>query len=565
MHSRLPLFRNLVLLCLVALCTALVPVRGIGSTDDASPNIVLILTDDQRWDTLWAMPNLQSELVAPGMDFTNAFVVNSLCCPSRASILTGKYSHTTLVYEDTGTYGGFGAFRDRRTIATWLHDDGYHTGLVGKYLNGYKDSKAGYIPPGWDRWFALLQGSDIGMKYYYNYGVSDQGVLKYYHSADADYSTDVLAAQADSFIRTSDPGQPLFLYFATSAPHEPATPPTRYANAFSDLTPYRPPNFNEADVSDKPAYVRNVNLLGQKQIDGIDALRIDQYRTLLAVDDAIGTIASALADTGRLSNTMIVFASDNGLTWGEHRRKGKLVPYEESIRIPLVVRYDPLVLNRGTDDHLVTNLDLASTFTEISGARGVALEGSSLVPLLAQSSVTWRDDFLVEHMNTNRVVPGFCAVRGETSLYVTYETGEEELYDLTADPYELDNIAYDQNSGSTVAADRTRLEELCDPPPPGFVFPYDALPPSQPTSLTATAPGSAEVDLSWAGSTDNVAVTGYSVYRDGVALGTVDRSTLAYADLSVLPSTTYTYTVDAFDAAGNHSLPSDPAVVTTPP
>jgi arylsulfatase A-like enzyme len=553
-----------VVACLLALCTALVPARGIGSTRDTAPNIVVILTDDQRWDTLWAMPNLQSELVAPGMTFTNAFVVNSLCCPSRATILTGKYSHTTLVYDDVGAYGGFAAFRDKQTVARWLHDDGYHTGLIGKYLNGYKESKVGYIPPGWDRWFALLQGSDTGMKYYYDYSVSDQGVLKSYGSDEADYSTDVLAGQADSFIRTSAPGQPLFLYFATSAPHEPATPPVRYANEFSDLPPARPPNYNEADVSDKPTYVRNVNLLGHRQIDAIDALRVDQYRALLAVDDAIGTIVTALADTGRLSNTLIVFASDNGYTWGEHRRRGKLVPYEESIRIPLVVRYDPLVLTPGTDDHLVTNLDLASTFTEVSGATGKALEGMSLVPLLSRSSVTWRDDFLVEHMN-GRVVPGYCALRDETSLYVTYQTGEEELYDLTADPYELDNRAYDPTFASTVAADRTRLQELCDPPPPGFVFAYDALPPSQPTSLTATAPRSREVDLSWAASTDNVAVTGYTVYRDGAVVGTVDGATLGYDDLTALPSTTYTYTVDAFDAAGNHSPPSDPAVVTTPP
>jgi N-acetylglucosamine-6-sulfatase len=542
-----------------------IPVHHPRAAATTAPNIVLILTDDQRWDTLWAMPNVQSELVAHGIDFTNAFVVNSLCCPSRASILTGEYSHSTMVYDDGGPYGGFQAFRDAETTATWLHAAGYHTGLIGKYLNRYMRENETYIPPGWDRWFgALLSRTNNESAYYYDYYMSDQGVESYFGYGDANYSTDVYAAQADSFIRTTDADQPLFLYLAPAAPHEPATPPTRYATEFSELPPSRPPNFNERDVSDKPSYIRKLRHLTKAQQAAIDALRINQYRTLLGADDAVGTVVKALSDTGRLDNTMIVFASDNGLTWGEHRNRGKIVPYEESIRVPLVIRYDPLVAIPSTDDHLVTNLDLASTFTELAGAQGVGLEGLSLIPLLAKTPVAWRNDFLVEHLRGTAVVPTYCAVRNEGFIYITYDTAEEELYDLASDPYELVNVASDPAYASTVASLRVRLQTLCDPPPPGFTFPYDALAPSQPTALSGTAPSSTEVDLTWSPSTDNVAVTGYTIYRDGATLATVDGTTLSYADATVEPGTTYTYTVDAFDAAGNHSVVSDPFVITTP-
>src|SRR5207249_4084435 len=153
----------------------------------------------------------------------------------------------------------------------------------------------------------------------------------------------------------------------------------------------------QADVSDKPAYVQKHRSLSKSLQDTIDSFRVDQYRTQLAVDDAVGTVITALSDTGRLANTMIVLASDNGHTWGEHRLLGKIVPYEESIRIPLVVRYDAVITAPGTDDHLVTNLDLASTFTDLTGATGEGLEGQSLMPLLSRTPVTWRQDFLVEH------------------------------------------------------------------------------------------------------------------------------------------------------------------------
>ena len=546
----------------------------VASTSSSSatttlPNIVLILTDDQRSDTLGtpgaALPNIQSELMDHGISFSNSFVVNSLCCPSRSSILTGKYSHTTGVYKNEMPNGGYKSFNATSTVATWLHGAGYRTGLIGKYLNGYKTANAATIPPGWDRWFVLAQGkTDTESAYYLNYSVSDQGALVSYGGTDADYSTDVFASQADSFIRTTSGSQPLFLELATAAPHSPATPPSRYSTSFSTLTPYRPPNYNEADVSDKPAYIRALSKLGSSARSNIDAFRINQYRTLLGVDDAVGKVVQALQDTGRLANTMIVFYSDNGLTWAEHRwKKGKLVPYEESIRVPLVIRYDPYTQSPGsTDAHPVTNIDLAPTFAELAGVTAPGAEGTSLMPLITGTSTGWRTDLLIEHLQGTDPVPSFCAVRNEQYMFATYGTGEQELYDLSADPYELTNQIANPSYAGTASSLRARDQQLCTPVPPGFAF--DKTPPSTPTGLTATTPSSTEVDLSWTASTDNIGVTGYTIYRDGNVIGTVSGSTLSFPDTTVSPGTTYTYTVDAFDLNENHSPQSDPVSVTTP-
>jgi N-acetylglucosamine-6-sulfatase len=526
-----------------------------------SPNIVYIVTDDQRWDTLWAMPSVQSELVAHGVVFSNAFVVNPLCCPSRASVLTGTYSHTHTVYNGIGLGGD--VFDDSSTVATWLDSAGYQTGLVGKYLNGYVT--ASYVPPGWDRWVAFI--SQRGMGSYFNYSLTVDGLVVQYGAEESDYSSDVLAAEADSFIRAADPAAPVFLYFSPNAPHGPYIPAPRHVAQFSDLEPWRPPSYNEADVSDKPEWVRRTRKLGSAYQEKLDGIVKDQYRTLLAVDEAVAIIMAALADTGRLSNTMVLLSSDNGYLWGEHRLIHKRAAYEESIRTPLVVRYDPLTSVPGTVANLVANIDYAPTFAELAGFAPPDVEGMSLLPLLSDPELPWREDFLVEYRKGGGVpkAPSYCAVRSEGFSYVVNDTSEEELYDLASDPYQLGNVAADSTWASELAALRTRAQELCDPPPPGFAFAYDALAPSVPSGLTAMAMGPTQVDLTWTASTDDVGVTGYTVFRDGVTLATVDGGATSYSDLTVVPSTTYSYTVDAFDAAGNHSAQSEAAVVTTPP
>jgi N-acetylglucosamine-6-sulfatase len=436
------------------------------------PNVVLVVTDDQRWDSLWAQPNVRSLLVSHGTDFRQGFVENPLCCPSRVSILTGKYSHTTGVW---GNGGGFAKFKssglDRSTVATWLTAAGYRTGLFGKYLNGYCQANASYIPPGWTRWVAFDGPSnDCGQGSYYGFTVSDQGVAKTLPTSV--YSTDYLATQAVNFIKGTSATQPLFLMLATKAPHAPYTPPTRYATRFSTLAPYQPASFNEANVSDKPAWVRAIAPWTPTQTSNKQKSIKNIYRTLLGVDDAVHQIADTLQATGRLQDTLFIYMSDNGEQWGEHRLGGKNDPYLEGIRIPLVIRYDPLGSTARVDTtHIAMNVDIAQTIAAAAGVTAPGAEGRSLLPLLSGTPPTWRSDALAEHIaSAGGLSPTFCEVHSLDWAYTQYSTGEEELYNLKTDPLELQNQAANPADSSTLSTQRTRLHQLCQPTPPGFTF-----------------------------------------------------------------------------------------------
>jgi N-acetylglucosamine-6-sulfatase len=466
--------RSFILVVVVSLTAATPAARVARSEPSTAPNIVLILTDDQRYDQLARMPTVKSELIGRGVRFGRAFVVNPLCCPSRATILTGRYSHGTQVYGNSPPYGGFQTFHElgeeSSTIATWLHDAGYHTALVGKYLNGYTPDQVSWVPPGWDRWNALASRDD-NTDFYYDYTMSIDGQAATYGADAADYSTDVLAADADQAIRETPSDQPLFLYFAPTAPHKPWTPPPRYADACANVSFPHTDAFNEADVSDKPAYISSRPPIAPTQQANIDASFRDQCRALLAVDDAVGTILDALADTGRLSDTLLMFASDNGVALGEHRWRTKKVPYEEAIRVPLVVRYDPVTGGTPSTDHaLVANIDFAPTFAAAAGAPTPDVDGSSLLPLLSDPATPWRTRFLIEHMDTDTFapVPTYCALRNRRFLYVDYATGEEELYDLGSDPRELQNLAADPAWAAKRKTLHRSLVSLCDPPPPNY-------------------------------------------------------------------------------------------------
>ena len=265
----------------------------------------------------------------------------------------------------------------------------------------------------------------------------------------------------------------MFLYFAPHAPHEPATPARPDADAFSDLAPWRPPSFDEVDVSDKPAYLRAEEPLSASRVASIDRFRLDQYRSLRSVDRAVGSILDALADTERLSNAMIVFMSDNGMLWGEHRWTNKLVPYEESVRVPFVIRADSLIDQVGRDDHLVLNVDLAPTFAELAGIDAPKSEGRSLLQLLSSARGSWRTDFLMEHLRMDEGgVTTYCGVHSRRYVYIDYATGEEELYDLDNDPFQLTNMAGNRAYGDVLRAERDRLRQLCSPRPPGFTISF---------------------------------------------------------------------------------------------
>lgn len=451
------------LLVVAASVTFLGPVEPAAAQTPDPPDIVLIVSDDQRWDTLWAMPIVRTELAGRGVAFPNAFVVNPVCCPSRASILTGDYSHTTMVYRQAPPFGRSEWFDDSSTLATWLDDAGYTTGLFGKYLDGYQHSAlTGVVPPGWDRWVAFVHAA------YLDYKLTIDGEVRSFGSSPSDHSTRVLAQEAVEFVERAE--GPLFLVFAPAAPHAPAIPAPGDATAFEDLPEARPPSFDEADVSDKPTWVRELPALERADEQAIDLFRRDQYRSLLSVDRAVRAILGALERTGRLENALVVLTSDNGIHHGEHRWTKKEAPYEESIRVPLVVRWDaadwPVPAR---PEELALNIDLAPT---IAGIAGVVPprppDGRSLVPVLAGRADGWREDFLIEHLENTNPVPTFCAVRSATAKYVRYATGEEELYDLVADPFELENLAGVPSSRAELLGLRDRLRELCVPPPPGF-------------------------------------------------------------------------------------------------
>jgi len=426
----------------------------------SKPSIVFILTDDQRWDTLDGMPTVRTELAEHGITFANGFVSDPLCCPSRASILTGQYAHSTGVWQNKPPYGGFPAFhQDRSTIATWLRRAGYRTALFGKYLNRYKGT---YVPPGWEKWEAIAGAVDP-YDLYYRYTLNIDGRLVKHGNRPEDYSTNVLADDAVDFIRHTQGS--LFVYFAPYAPHAPARPAPEDKDRIPDVRPLRPPSFNEPDVSDKPGWVRNLPPIAPAKQRKIDQLHRKTYATLLSVDRAVGRIVDALAETGRLHNTLIVFMSDNGFLFGEHRFFNKAVPYEEAIRVPLIVRYDRLIRSPRIDRHLVVNIDIAPTFAAFARVSSPGAEGVSFLPLLSDSDPPWRSDFLVEHMNLLHV-PSLCGVRSERFMYVHYATGEDELYDLQDDPYELQNAVGEARFADVLRGLRRREKQLCNPPPP---------------------------------------------------------------------------------------------------
>ncbi len=451
--------------CRSVLVLLLLTVAFVAAAEHASaakPNVVLVLTDDQRWDTLSAMPTVSDELIAKGVTFSNAVVSNARCCPSRTSTLTGQYSQRTRIYRNPG----FPRFDDSSTIATWLQDDGYRTGLIGKYLIGYRGP---YIPPGWDEWASFTRSAN-----YYNYSLAVNGTTEAYGTRASDYSTDVLAAKADAFVRSTRPDTPLFLVLSPFAPHGrlgdrlEATPAPRHVDRFGPplLDPWRPLSYNEEDVSDKPDWIQRLDPLTPDRGTKIDRFRQTQLEALQAVDEAVGTIVAALEDTGRLANTMIVFTSDNGHAWGEHRWHRKAAPYEESIRVPLVVRYDPLTNRRRVDGHLAANIDLAPTFADVAGVQAPDAQGRSLVPLLKRRRPAWGRHILLEHVSPP--IPTFCGIRTNRHTYVQYVGGQEELYDLALDPYQLESLEREPSARRAIVSFRKKVADKCRPHPPAY-------------------------------------------------------------------------------------------------
>jgi arylsulfatase A-like enzyme len=303
-----------------------------AATAAAQLNIVVILSDDERADSNVRMRHVQRLLAAHGVIFANAFATTSECCPSRASILTGQYSHHTGVVQNFGLRS-YPQFDERSNLAVWLHDAGYETALVGKYLNDYTVYGNHHVPRGWSDWQAIDTRPE---EKYYDYSVNENGKLVHYGTAASDYSTDVLADKAVRFVEKAR--EPFFLYFAPIAPHLPAIPAERDISTPLTL-PRTRPDFNERDLSDKPWHRLYRRVLGFAAVHYLDReIEGRQLRALRELDRKVAELVRSLEERGVLDRTIIIYASDNGFLWGEHRLGGKIWPYEESIRVPLVVR-----------------------------------------------------------------------------------------------------------------------------------------------------------------------------------------------------------------------------------
>jgi N-acetylglucosamine-6-sulfatase len=433
---------------------------------DTRPNIIFILTDDQPFHTLAYMPTVKKELVANGVNFTSGFVTTPLCCPSRASILTGEYAHNHKDYTDEYPVGGAPKFNDTSTFATWLQAAGYTNAYFGKYLNEYDGLQPpGRVPPGWADWKAFLGREPIS-GYYFNFTFSENGKEVSYPKNKDNYSADVITRAAVDFINRSK-DQPFFLMLGYYNPHSNYISAPRHKDTFRsgsgwEWTPHRPPNFMEADVSDKPAYMR---ALVPTPKETVDVAEIQILRSLLSVDDGVASILNILKQTGLENNTIIVYLTDNGLTIGEHNfGLDKDCPYDECAHVPFIV-YAPWLYPARTDNSLVANIDLAPTFAEWTGAKCPnTVNGTSLVPLLKTPGLAWRDELMLEHWRTLKgvgsLIPNWNAVRTTEWKYVELETGECELYDLKGDPYELQNLCNKPEYAKTQAALKQRLEVL---------------------------------------------------------------------------------------------------------
>jgi len=439
------------------------PYRVPLTTDRAGPpDIVLVLTDDQRPDTVRWMPTVTRRIRDKGTRFTRTVASTPTCCPSRASIVTGRYARETGVYGNTAPDGGWRTFlangNEQHTLATALQAQGYRTGLVGKYFNGFAQNDngaaAGHRPPGWDLF--LTFASETGA--YLDYTLTDGGVLG---SHVEDYSTDVLGARAARFVRRTPADQPLFLMFTPFAPHKPYRAPRRHRGTL-DLPSYRPDSVTHS-VQDKPAFLRDRPRVPQH---AIDAIRTKQQEMLLAVDEAVAGVLRSLRRSGRLANTLVVYMSDNGLLIGDHHTIGKDMPYRFATDVPLLLRWDGHLPPGGVDKRLVSTVDVTETILRAAGAT----MPTSGVDLLAPPA---RDHIVLEGRRWQRLDgsvphPAFCGVRTERWLFVRWGDGFEELYDHEFDRSETVNQVADPARLPVVDALRDTARASCVPEPPGF-------------------------------------------------------------------------------------------------
>ncbi len=434
----------------IALSARSRPSQETGSID--RPNIIFVLIDDLRWDALGAAghpfvrtPHID-RIAHEGLRLTRAFVSNPLCSPSRGTFLTGRYASTHGIIDN----------RERSeqshhlpTFAPALQAAGYATAYVGKWHMGKDDSAR----PGWDHWVGF-GGQGLHFDPELNFNGERRRV--------PGYTADILSDVAVDYIREPR-GQPFLLYLSHKAVHAPYSPAERHADLYAAEPIAQNPAYFD-DLAGKPAVTPNLTpeLTDNMTTDDFVPQARNQLRMITSVDDGIGRIFEALAETDQLENTVFIFTSDNGYLWGEHGRRGKRLPYEDSIRVPLHVRY-PEVISAGTvRDDLVSNVDLAPTFLELAGAPiDPAMQGRSLLPLWRGEDDSWRDMLYFEYIAEKHKAdaPGWRAVRTPRWKYVSYtdRVGMDELYDMRADPWELTNLIREEELSGVMDELRARL------------------------------------------------------------------------------------------------------------
>jgi N-acetylglucosamine-6-sulfatase len=413
------------------------------------PNVIVIETDDQNQSDMQYMPATQAILGAHGTTFQNSYVEYPLCCPSRATFLTGQYAHNHHV-TTTELPNGYNGLDHSNTLAVWLRRAKYKTAMVGKFLNGYgindgipePVSDVREIPPGWTQWYALTGGSEQRR---YQYKLNENGKVVRYGGGARNYVEDVLDSKANKLIKRWAPNpKPFFLWFTPSAPHGESGTPSwstrdpepapRFLGTAGDATAPRNPNFNEADVTDKPDQIRNQPKMSDDVINDIDRRFRGRLESLRSVDEEVTRIMRLLGKTHDRRKTYIFFTSDNGLLLGAHRLEFKDYLYEEATRVPLIIR-GPNIPENAVRDQLVSNIDLAPTIVQVTRATPRrTMDGISLLPLISDPGAQANRTLLFEAFDT-----GTFGVRQGDWAFNQYDNGDRELYNLKADPFELES------------------------------------------------------------------------------------------------------------------------------
>ncbi len=484
-------------LAVIAIGAAALELPGddeVVATLGSRPNVIVIMTDDQDQASVNVMRTVQGKLAARGVTFANSYVTTPECCPSRASFETGQYAHNHRVLTRHPPHGGYQAFAAQpaligNALPVALQSAGYRTAYIGKYMNGYGIPEYGgvrspgirrYVPPGWDRWYVPIDHTDYRM---YGYRLNENGTPESYGAKRSDYQTTVYARLARAFVdRSANQSQPFFLTVGTLAPHtenrNPAGPRARGrdprpapgdAGRFAKRPLPRPPSFNERNVSDKPRFVRKTSRLSRKDISGLRNTYRSRLESLLGVDRLVRGLVEALRHAAQLRNTYIIFTSDNGFLLGQHRRYGKHVVYEESVRVPLIIR-GPGLPRGEVRDQLAANIDLAPTILDATGVKPrLPMNGISLLPLARNPNAGNTRSLILEFLVGRS---GYAAIRtADGFVYVEYRDGQRELYDLNRDPYELHNLASRPGDAALRAKLARRLAALrncagraCDSP-----------------------------------------------------------------------------------------------------